>query len=226
MLCSSSADGTPMVAGRFFVLNGVMLFVAEVGETTIAMVGGQQKQKQRLRVIFENGTESSMYRQSLSIRLHESDGQALAQVGLDLAGDVGDEDSESGHIYVLRSRSEDPQISSLEDLYKIGFSTNSVEKRIANAAKSPTYLMAPVEIVEDYRTYNLKPSALEHLLHRVFAEVRLDVSQIDAKGRTYDPSEWFVAPINVVNQAIAMIMSGEIVDYVYDAAAQRLVELA
>lgn len=212
-------------AGRFFVLNGVMLFVAEVGETTIAVVGGKQEQKQRLRVIFENGTESSMYRQSLSIRLHEAEGQALARVGIDLAGDVGDEDSESGHIYVLRSRSEDPQISSLEDLYKIGFSTTSVEKRIANAAKSPTYLMAPVEIVADYRTYNLKPSALEHLLHRVFAEVRLDISQIDAKGRTYDPSEWFVAPINVVNQAITMIMSGEIVDYVYDAAAQRLVEL-
>ncbi|GAA3133358.1 hypothetical protein GCM10020255_007770 [Rhodococcus baikonurensis] len=134
-----------------------------------------------------------MYRQSLSIRLHEAEGQALAQVGLDLAGDVGDEDSESGHIYVLRSRSEDPQIASLEDLYKIGFSTTTVEKRIANAAKSPTYLMAPVEIVADYRTYNLKPSALEHLLHRVFAEVRLDISQIDAKGRTYDPSEWFVA---------------------------------
>jgi len=213
-------------AGRFFVLNGVMLFVAEVGETTTAMVGGKQEQKQRLRVIFENGTESSMYRQSLSIRLHEAEGQALARVGLDLAGDVGDEDSESGHIYVLRSRSEDPQIASLEDLYKIGFSTTSVEKRIANAAKSPTYLMAPVEIVADYRTYNLKPSALEHLLHRVFAEVRLDISQIDAKGRTYDPSEWFVAPLNVVNQAITMIMSGEIVDYVYDAAAQRLVELA
>lgn len=211
-------------AGRFFVLNGVMLFVAEVGETTIAMVGGQQKQKQRLRVIFENGTESSMYRQSLSIRLHEAEGQALARVGLDLAGDVGDEDSESGHIYVLRSRSNDPQIATLEDLYKIGFSTTSVEKRIANAVKSPTYLMAPVEIVEDYRTYNLKPSALEHLLHRVFAEVRLDMSQIDAKGRTYDPSEWFVVPLKVVNQAITMIMSGEIVDYVYDAAAQRLVE--
>lgn len=212
-------------AGRFFVLNGVMLFVAEVGETTITVVGGKQEQKQRLRVIFENGTESSMYRQSLSIRLHEAEGQALARVGLDLPEDVNDDDSESGHIYVLRSRSDDPQIASLENLYKIGFSTTSVEKRIANATKAPTYLMAPVEIVADYRTYNLKPSALEHLLHRVFAKVRLDISQIDAKGRTYDPSEWFVAPINVINQAINMIMSGEIVDYVYDATAKRLVEL-
>ena len=210
-------------AGKFFVLNGVMLFVAEVGETTFTVVGGKQEQKQRLRVIFENGTESSMYRQSLSIRLHEADGQALARAGHDLA-EVGDADRESGHIYVLRSLSDDPQIAAMQDLYKIGFSRNSVEQRIANAANAPTYLMARVDIVADYRTYNLKPSALEHLLHRVFAEVRLDVTQIDTKGRQYDPSEWFVVPLKVINQAIKMIMSGEIVDYVYDAATQQLVE--
>ncbi|TDW31423.1 GIY-YIG nuclease family protein [Cryobacterium psychrophilum] len=209
--------------GNFFVLNGVMLFVAEVGETTFTVVGGKQEQKQRLRVIFENGTESSMYRQSLSIRLHEADGQALARAGHDLT-EVGDADKESGHIYVLRSRSDNPQIAAMQDLYKIGFSRNSVEKRIANAANAPTYLMAPVDIVADYRTYNLKPSALEHLLHRAFAEVRLDVTQIDTKGRKYDPSEWFVVPLKVINQAINMIMSGEIVDYVYSATSQQLVQ--
>ena len=209
--------------GNFFVLTGVMLFIAAVGETTYKVVGGKQEQKQRLRVVFENGTESSMYRQSLSIRLHEQGGQALARTGHD-TGEIGDADKESGHIYVLRSLSDDPQIASLQNLHKIGFSTTSVEQRIANASKQPTYLMAPVEIVADYRTYNLKPSALEHLLHRVFAEVRLDITQIDRKGRDYDPSEWFVAPKKVINQAIGMIMSGEIVDYVYDASAQRLVE--
>ena len=210
-------------AGNFFVLNGVMLFVAEVGETTFTVVGGKQEQKQRLRVIFENCTESSMYRQSLSIRLHEADGQALARAGHDLT-EVGDADKESGHIYVLRSRSDDPQIAAMQDLYKIGFSRNSVEQRIANAANAPTYLMAPVEIVADYRTYNLKPSALEHLLHRAFAQVRLDITQIDTKGRKYDPSEWFVVPLKVINQAINLIMSGDIVDYVYDAETQRLLE--
>lgn len=210
--------------GNFFVLNGVMLFVAEVGDTTYKVVGGKQEQKQRLRVIFENGTESSMYRQSLSIRLHEQEGQALARTGHD-AGEVNDADKESGHIYVLRSLSDDPQIAGIQDLHKIGFSTTSVEQRLVNAAKQPTYLMAPVKIVEDYRTYNLKPSALEHLLHRVFASVCLDITQIDTKGRSYDPSEWFVAPRTVINQAINMIMSGEIVDYVYDAQVKKLVEL-
>ena len=104
------------------------------------------------------------------------------------------DDEVSGYIYVLRSLSDDPQIAGIKDLHKIGFSRDAVEKRIKNAEKSPTYLMAPVEVVASYRTYNLRASALENLLHRVFAEVRLDLTQIDRKGRDYDPSEWFVVP--------------------------------
>ena len=209
--------------GQFFVLNGVMLFVAEVGESLVQSSGRKTRQKQRLRVIFENGTESSMYRQSLSVRLHEGAGLLLVRSGHD-ASEVGDADQESGHVYVLRSLSTDPQVSSIQNLHKIGFSTTTVEKRITNAAGSPTYLMAPVEIVADYRAYNLRASALEHLLHRVFASVRLDITQINREGKNYDPSEWFVVPLNVINQAISMIMSGEITDYVYDSAVQRLVE--
>lgn len=209
--------------GQFFVLNGVMLFVAEVGESLVQSSGRKTRQKQRLRVIFENGTESSMYRQSLSVRLHEGAGLLLVRSGHD-ASEVGDADQESGHVYVLRSLSTDPQVSSIQNLHKIGFSTTTVEKRIANAAGSPTYLMAPVEIVADYRAYNLRASALEHLLHRVFASVRLDITQINREGKNYDPSEWFVVPLSVINQAISMIMSGEITDYVYDPAMQRLVE--
>ena len=133
------------------------------------------------------------------------------------------DDEVSGYIYVLRSRSEDPQIAGIKDLHKIGFTRDSVEKRIKNAEKSPTYLMAPVEVVASYRTYNLKASALENLLHRVFAEVRLDLTQADRKGRDYDPSEWFVVPRDVIDQAIDLIISGDIVSYVYDAKAQKLV---
>jgi len=62
-----------ITAGRFFVLNGVLLYVAEVGE------GGKTPRRQRLRVVFDNGTESSMYRQSLSNRLHEHNGGAVVR---------------------------------------------------------------------------------------------------------------------------------------------------
>ncbi|WP_299090498.1 GIY-YIG nuclease family protein [uncultured Microbacterium sp.] len=209
--------------GRFFALNGMLLFVAEVGESLSMIVGGKAEQKQRLRVIFENGTESSLYRQSLSIRLHEQAGQALVRAGAS-ADDILDGDIETGHIYVLQSLSSDPLVANMKDLHKIGFSTTSVEQRIKAAETSPTYLMAPVKIVADYRLYNVKASWLEHLLHRVFAEVRLDLTQVDKKGRNYDPSEWFVVPYHVINQAVTMIMSGEITSYVYDKAERRLVE--
>lgn len=210
--------------GVFFVLNGVMCFVAEVGDDVDLVVGGKRTQKQRLRVVFENGTESAMYRQSLMTRMYEAQGQVLARTGHD-ADEILDADIESGHIYVLQSLSTDPLIANLKDLHKIGFSTTSVEQRVKGASTSPTYLMAPVKIVADYRVYNLKASALENLLHRVFAEVRLDLTQTDQKGRNYDPSEWFVVPRDVINQAVAMIMSGEIVDYGYDKVQQKLVRL-
>lgn len=212
-----------VVEGAFFVLGGVMLFVAEVGETQHRVVGGKQEQKQRLRVIFENGTESSLYRQSLSIRLHEQDGLALARTGLDLS-EISDADTQTGYVYVLRSLSDDPQIATVPDLYKIGFSTGSVERRISRSVHDPTYLMAPVEIIASYRTYNLKASVLEHLLHRVFAAVRLQVSQVGKDGRIYEPSEWFSVPLPVINQAIDLISSGDIVNFMYDTGTRRLVE--
>lgn len=179
----------------------------------------RENKRERLRCIFENGTESSMYRQSLAIRLSDEDGQIVAQAQMP---EILADDEVSGYIYVLRSLSDDPQIAEIKDLHKIGFSRGPVEKRIASAAKQPTYLMAPVEVVADYRAYNLKTSALENLLHRVFADVRLDITQIDRKGRDYDPSEWFDVPLPVVDQAIELIISGGITDYVYDPEARSL----
>lgn len=209
--------------GVFFVLSGVMCFVAEVGDDVDLVVGGKHTQKQRLRVVFENGTESAMYKQSLMTRMYEDQGQVLVRTGLD-GSDVLDADIESGHIYVLQSMSTDTLVANMKDLHKIGFSTTSVEQRVKGASTSPTYLMAPVKIVADYRVYNVKASALENLLHRVFEDVRLDLTQVDMKGQDYNPSEWFIVPRDVINQAVAMIMSGEITDYAYDRFKQRLVK--
>lgn len=205
--------------GSFFVLNGVMLFIAEVGETEYKESTVRANRRERLRVIFENGTESSMYRQSLGIRMGEGDGQAVvpAEFGSILADDVS-----TGYVYVLRSLSDDPQIAGIADLHKIGFSRGPVEARIANAERHPTYLMAPVEIVASYRTYNMRTSALENLVHRVFSDVRLRLSQVGKDGRLYEPSEWYIVPLEVIDHAVSLITSGDIVDYVYDPEAKAL----
>lgn len=207
--------------GSFFVLGGVMLFIAEVGEAEYKKSTARENRRERLRVIFENGTESSMYRQSLGIRMGEKDGQMVVPTSFEsiLADDVA-----TGYVYVLQSLSDDPQIADVPDLYKIGFSRGPVEKRVARAEHEPTYLMAPVEIIASYRTYNLKTSALEHLLHRVFAAARLRVTQVGIDGRTYEPSEWFSVPLPIINQAIDLILSGDIVHFVYDVGSRRLVE--
>lgn len=210
--------------GSFFVLGGVMLFVSEVGERDYKVSGGSYRPRERLRVIFENGTESSMYRTSLAIRLAEQNGRRVVPANHVLSVDeLGDADIETGHIYVLRSLSSDPQIADLEDLHKIGFSRTPVSQRIKNAINEPTYLMAPVEVVADYHVYNMRPSALERLIHRVFSAVRLNLSQVGPNGEIYNPSEWFIAPIDAIDQAIEMTVNGDITDFTYDPTTQTFI---
>jgi len=208
--------------GTFFVLAGMLLFVAEVEEPEYKRIKGKDVRRERTRIIFENGTESRMYRQSLAIRLGLQDGRIIVPAKFETAL-VGDDDVETGYVYVLRSLSDNPDIQAVPDLYKVGFSRGKVEKRIANAKNEPTYLMAPVELVASYRTYNMKTVALEHLLHRIFAAARLNVELPGIAGRPYRPSEWFSVPLDVINQAIEMISDGSIVDYVYDPATRTLV---
>lgn len=88
---------------KLYLLKGMLLFVAEVLEPTAAAPTKHGKPKQRLRVIFENGTESNMYRSSLAVRLYEDDGQVLSQHPFLTDEEIVDADIESGHIYVLRS---------------------------------------------------------------------------------------------------------------------------
>ena len=113
-------------------------------------------------------------------------------------------------------------IARRKSLFKIGFTTTPVKRRISRAEFESAYLMAPVEIVSEYRTYNLKTSALEHLLHRLFADSRLQISQIGPDGRAYDSTEWFEVPISVIDQAINLIVNGDILLVSYNAQTGEL----
>ena len=124
---------------------------------------------------------------------------------------------------MLCSLSTDPQISSLRNLHKIGFSRGPVEKRIAGAEQSPTYLMAPVEIVDTYVTYDVNAAKLEHLLHQIFADVKVSLSQIDSESKNYDPSEWFIVPREAIATAVELIQNGENTRYRYDKGSQSFV---
>ena len=205
-------------AGQFYVYDGMMCHVLGFGEIERKAGGYSQ---QRLHVIFENGTQSNMYRRSLAQRLYEGGSVVVAATYNPEA-----EDSETtGHIYILESLSEDPKITTIANLYKIGVTTGSVTNRVKNAATDPTYLMAPVKIIEDYRlTGDYNPQKVEDLIHQIFGHAKIDLQTIAADGTPYTPQEWYSAPLAAIVEAIDLIGTGEIVNYHYDSAAQAIME--
>lgn len=199
----------------FFVLKGILLYIAEVGEKEL--VNG--KQNARLRCIFENGTESDMMLRSLSAELYK-DGRRVTKNSDELLDDfnnINEEDEQSGYIYVLKSLSDKPAIKEIKNLYKIGFSKIPVEERIRNAETEPTYLMAPVKIVSAFQCYNLNPQKFELLLHKFFGSSCINVDVYDNDGKRFTPREWFVVPIADIERAIQLIINGDVLNYRYDS---------
>lgn len=202
----------------FYVYDGMMCFVVGFGEHEQKAGGYSQ---QRIHVVFENGTESNMYRRSLAQRLYEG-GTVVVDADYEY---VADDDEAVGRVYILQSLSEDPKITSIKDLYKIGVTTGSVANRIKNAAKDPTYLMAPVKIIEDYRlTGDYNPQKVEDLIHQIFGHAKVDLNIVSPDGMNYTPQEWYSVPLNTVIEAIDLIASGEIVNYHYDSDTQSMAE--
>ena len=209
---------------QFFILNGVMCYVADMGEREKK----NGKTNARLHLIFENGTESEMLMRSLAVELYKDPNGRRVMVksarALDAMANISEEDRPTGYIYVLKSLSENPEIRDTNNLYKIGYTTTSVEKRIANASEESTYLMAPVKIVTAYETFNMTTQKFESLTHRFFGESCLDIDVVDKTGKICKPQEWFIVPINVIDQFINLLENGEIVNYTYDVIRQVIRE--
>ena len=138
--------------------------------------------------------------------------------------DVTNDDTQNGYIYILKSLSNEDTIKTKRNLYKIGFSTTSVETRIKNAKEDPTYLMADVKTVAAYEVYNVNPHKLEQLIHKFFGNSCLDIEIYDGNGRLYKPREWFIAPLEIIEEAIKLIVSGRIINYKYDDKNESIIE--
>ena len=210
--------------GRFFIVEGQKAYVAEMGEETLT---DQGRTDARLRVIFDNGTESRMLMRSLQRALNkdESGRRITESVAGPLFADAPEEgDSTTGTIYVLRSKSDHPMVSENRDLvHKIGVTTLGVEKRIAGAHLQPTFLMAPVEVVATYELYNINQTRLENLIHRIFGTAQLDIEIPDRFGRPVMPREWFLVPLFVIDEAVQKIKDGTITKFRYDPEKASLV---
>jgi hypothetical protein len=218
--------------GAFYVHNGILFLIEKIELTQKEHYkedGTRVREDGRTRCIFENGTESNMLKRSVEKILY-ANGQVVSENAdkvnesfLEKFGNITDEDQEAGFIYILKSKSEKKEIREIQHLYKIGYSKTTVEERIKNAFQEPTYLMAEVRIVMAYKCYNMNPQKLEQLLHNFFGNSCLNIDIFDKNGNRHTPREWFIAPLDIIEQVIQFIISGEIVKYKYDSMNEEIV---
>jgi T5orf172 domain len=213
--------------GEFFIVGGQMAYVANMDDEFVAEYGRPDR---RLRVIYDNGTESDLLLRSLQRALYKDDaGRRITDpnAGPLFGSNAEDEDLESGTIYVLRSKSQHPEIVAHRELtHKIGVTGGKVETRIANAALDTTYLLADVEVVASYKLFNINRSKMENIFHRVFAASRLDLTIEDRFGNPVQPKEWFLVPIAVIDEVVEKIRDRSITEFEYDPLTASLKRLA
>ena len=213
--------------GDFFIIGGQIAYVAEMYEGTKTKDG---RDNPRLRVIFDNHTESNLLLRSLSRSLYP-DGNTPVGRRLIIKDDgplfgsaMEPDDIETGTIYVLRSLSNHPFVAEHRELiHKIGVTGGKVENRIAGAEKDATYLLADVEVVATYKLHNLNRTMLENIFHRLFGAAQLDLTIEDRFGNPVKPREWFLVPLHVIDEAVQRIRDGSITEVVYDPTTARLV---
>lgn len=211
--------------GRFFIVGGQKAYVASMDQ---AFLTAQGMTDARLRVIFDNGTESNMLMRSLQRALHKDEaGRRITDpsAGPLFADQTADGDEASGTIYVLRSKSDLPIVKENRSvLHKIGVTNGKVERRIANAKIDATFLLADVEVVATYELYNINRTKLENLIHRIFDPARLDIEIRDRFGNPVVPREWFLVPFAIIDEAVERIKDGSIKNYSYDPQQARMLQ--
>lgn len=202
--------------GRFFIVNGQMAYVAEKGNEFVQEYGHNDA---RLRVIYDNGTESNVLMRSLQRALNKDKSARRVTEALTSPlfphSTLGPEQS-SGVIYVLRSLSNLREISENRDfIHKIGVTSGKVQTRIADAKRDTTYLLANVEVVKTYDMAGYNQRHFEKILHKFLAEARLDI-EIRHQQKVVRPKEWYLVPLEVIDEVVESILNETIVSLKYD----------
>lgn len=204
-----------IATGDIFILDGQLAYIADVGAW---QTRGDMKDA-RLRIIYDNGTESDHLLRSFGKALYRSDNSRRVLAGLDGLFDL----RVTGCIYVARTLSKDPNLSDLRDhIVKIGSTNGSAKDRIVGAVSDPTFLLAEAKIMDEYETKGIAPSKIEALLHRFFAAACVNLQIPDRFGRNVDPREWFFVSPGSVEKAVRLIGTRSLHLYRYDVAEDGL----
>jgi hypothetical protein len=219
------AKGAQIQEGDFFILDGVMCLVDKIGEKNEGV--GHSRHNPRIRVVFDNETESNLLLHSFARALYKDpNGRRILmdpdQVFEKMQG-LSHHDRRKGVLYILSSRSDNPELAAMRDLYKIGYTEESLEKRIVGAQRSSTYLEARVTVEATYDCYGVNPRAVERLVHAMLSSQKLNVTLTDSQGRRYRPREWFCVDLETAKGVVERIADGTISNYRIDGVSGRLV---
>lgn len=216
-------DNAAVESGYMFILDGQKLIVAEMGQL---FIGDHGRPDRRLRVVYDNATESDLLVRSLQRALNKDKASRRItepDFGPLFADIVSTDDLPTGSIYVLRSKSEHPFIvQNRAVVHKIGVTGGDVKSRIANAKRDPTYLLADVEIVATFKLTNIDRKKLEALIQRFFSNARLDLELQDRFGTPVKPREWFLVPLDIIEEVIEKIKAGTIDQFRYEPKTASL----
>lgn len=220
-------DNAAVNQGDLFILDGHKVLVADMNEPFISDYGRSDR---RLRVIYDNATESDLLLRSLQRALNKDKfsrrittpdfGPLFSHTETEDADDLL-----TGYIYVLRSKSDHPFIAENRSvIHKIGVTGGDVKKRIANAKKDATYLLADVEIAATFKLANIDRKKLETLLQKFFSSARLELELKDRFGTPVKPKEWFLVPLEVIEEVIEKIKEGTLDQFRYDPETASLTQ--
>jgi len=216
-------DNAEINQGDLFILDGQKVVVGDMGEPFVSDYGRPDR---RLRVVYDNATESDLLLRSLQRALNK-DKSSRRITNPDFGPLFSDaeaaDDLPTGYIYVLRSKSEHLFIAKNRSvIHKIGVTGGDVKKRIANAKNDPTYLLAEVEIVATFKLANINRKRLEALLQKFFGSARLELELQDRFGTPVKPKEWFLVPLEVIEEVIEKVKEGTIDQFRYDPGSASL----
>lgn len=190
---------------HFYVLKNQLIYIESFGDEEEKNNENGKYIDRRVHVIYENGTESNVLYRGLGSSLYGRGGKIVTEITDDF--ELNSEDYQTGYIYVLKSLSADPRITSINPLYKVGFTSDSVKKRIANAVNEPTYLYAPVKEIEEFQIVNIKAESLETAIHHALQNYRLDMDIRLSNGNLVSPREWFNVDLETIESIISEIVS-------------------
>ena len=194
--------------GFFYVQRGMLCYVAEIGE----LVQKPKGVDGRIRAIYENGTENDPLLHSLARALYE-DGKIVTEpIDTYTETFAMPDHVATGTVYIARTHSTDTQLAQFEHLHKIGYTSGAAKDRVANAENEPTFLHAPASLALALDMPAEYAKFIETALHQFFSETRLDLW---FEGGA-EPREWFNVPVDVIEQAVELIQSGQLANYRYN----------